>query len=133
MDWPCERQRKLGKSNIVLRGDITKANTTVSRYARATLAQKLGVETRDAWHKTDWEAVKKNPKILEMPRPDWLFGHDPQEYAYEEFATAALAVLTGADDYVPRNVPPKGQSHRTGDFSGKKMKAWKATHPAAKL
>ncbi|KAK1764515.1 FAD/NAD(P)-binding domain-containing protein [Phialemonium atrogriseum] len=102
------------------------------RYARATLAQKIGIETRDAWHKTDWEAAKKNPRLLEMPRPDWLFGHDPQEYAYEEFATAALAVLTGGE-YVPRNVPPPGQSHRTDDFSGKKMKAWKVAHPTAKL
>lgn len=104
----------------------------VSRYARATLAQKIGVETRDAWHKTDWEAVKKNPKLLEMPRPDWLFGHDPQEYAYEEFLTAAYSFMTGCD-YIPRNIPPPGQTHRTGDFSGKKMKAWTKAHPVAKL
>lgn len=103
------------------------------RYARATLAQQIGVETRDAWHKTDWEAVKKNPKILEMPRPEWLFGHDPQEYAYEEFDTAATAVVTGSKDYVPRNVPPPGQDHRTGDFSGKKMKAFRDQRPQAKL
>ncbi len=58
-----------------------------------------------------------------MPRPDWLFGHDPQEYAYEEFETAANAVLTRGP-YTPRNVPPPGETHRTGDFTGKKIKAW---------
>ncbi|OQV05068.1 hypothetical protein CLAIMM_09863 [Cladophialophora immunda] len=102
------------------------------RYARATLAQRIGIETRDAWHKTDWEAVKKNPKLLEMPRPDWLFGHDPQDYAYEEFETAAHAVETGCE-YVPRNIPPPGQTHRTGDFSGKKLKAWTKPMLRAKL
>ena len=112
----------------------TLAELTRDRYARATLAQKIGIETRDAWHKTDWEAVKKDKKLLEMPRPDWLFGHDPQEYAYEEFETAMHAVRTGCD-YVPRNIPRPGQSHRTGDFTGKKMKAWvKAqARPMAKL
>ncbi|KAK5280990.1 hypothetical protein LTR40_005571 [Exophiala xenobiotica] len=102
------------------------------RYARATLAQRIGIETRDAWHKTDWDAVKKNPKLLEMPRPDWLFGHDPQEYAYEEFETAAHAVETGCE-YIPRNIPRPGQTHRTGDFSGKKLKAWKKSMLRARL
>lgn len=102
------------------------------RYDRATLAQRIGIETRDAWHKTDWEAVKKNPKLLEMPRPDWLFGHDPQEYAYEEFETAAEAVETGVK-YVSRSIPPPGQSHRTGDFSGKNMKIFNKAQLRAKL
>jgi hypothetical protein len=86
------------------------------------LTQKLGVETRDAWHKTDWEEFKKNKKYLEMPRPDWIFGHDPQEYAYEEFHKAANAVKTGCE-YVPGNIPPPGVNHRTDDFDGKKVKA----------
>lgn len=51
-----------------------------------------------------------------MPHPDWLFGHDPQEYAYEEFLTIG--------PYTPRNVPPPGETHRTENFTGKKLKAW---------
>jgi hypothetical protein len=85
------------------------------------LTQKLGVETRDAWHLTDWEEFKRNKKYLEMPRPDWIFGHDSQEYAYEEFETAAHAVRTGCD-YAPRNIPPPGVNHRTDDFDGTKVK-----------
>jgi hypothetical protein len=57
-----------------------------------------------------------------MPRPDWIFGHDPQEYAYEEFHKAANAVKTGCE-YVPGNIPPPGVNHRTDDFDGKKVKA----------
>lgn len=91
------------------------------RYDRVGLTQKAGVETRDIWHKTDWEEFKRNSSYIELPQPDWIFGHDPQEYAYEEFATAAHAVETGGP-YRPRNIPPPGQSHRNNDFDlSKKM------------
>jgi hypothetical protein len=82
----------------------------------------LGVETRDAWHKTDWEEFKRNKKYLEMPRPDWIFGHDPQEYAYEEFHIAAECIKSGKE-YEPKNIPPPGVDHRTDDFDGTKVKA----------
>jgi hypothetical protein len=63
-----------------------------------------------------------------MPRPDWIFGHDPQEYAYEEFDEAANAVETGCN-YTPKNIPPPGVSHRTDDFDGTKVKASLAGKP----
>jgi arginine deiminase len=43
----------------------------------------MGIETRDVWVKTDWDEVKKNPQVLAQPRPNRLFTHDPQAYAYE--------------------------------------------------
>ncbi|KAI1608312.1 hypothetical protein EDD36DRAFT_469720 [Exophiala viscosa] len=85
------------------------------RYARASLAQQIGKETREIWHKTDFEAIKKNPQSLSMPLPAWLFGHDPQGYAYEEFEAAASSIENGTD-YIPKNVPPPGQDHRVYDF-----------------
>jgi hypothetical protein len=79
----------------------------------------MGVETRDLWHKTDWSQFKKNKEYIELPQPDWVFSHDPLKYAYEEFDTAAKAVLTGSP-YQPRNVPPPGVNHRTNDFDAAK-------------
>lgn len=79
----------------------------------------MGIETRDLWVKTDWEAVKKNPELLAQPRPNWLFNHDPQAYAYEEFETAANSVLTGCP-YKPRNIPEEGSNHRATDFEEEK-------------
>jgi hypothetical protein len=76
------------------------------------------VETRDAWHLTDWEEFKRNPKSLELPRPEWIFGHKPQAYAYEEFEKAAHSVETGCE-YTPRNIPPAGVNHRTDDFDAR--------------
>lgn len=93
------------------------------RYARATLAQKIGIETREAWHKTDWELAAKDPKSVSMPLPNWLFGHDPQKYAYAEFDKAAEAVQTGGV-YTPTNLPPVGIAHRVNDFKAEDASPW---------
>jgi 2-polyprenyl-6-methoxyphenol hydroxylase-like FAD-dependent oxidoreductase len=90
------------------------------RYLRCKIGQEMGIETRDVWLKTDWEEVKKNPEVLAQPRPNWLFTHDPQAYAYEEFETAANAVLTGCS-YQPRNVPDEGSNHRATDFDEERL------------
>jgi len=79
----------------------------------------MGIETRDIWHRTDWTQFKENKSYLELPQPDWVFGHDPQKYAYEEFATAARAVETGAP-YQPRNVPMGDNKARVNDFDAAK-------------
>jgi hypothetical protein len=79
----------------------------------------MGIETREVWHKTDWSKFKKNKEYVQLPQPEWIFGHDPQKYAYEEFETAAHAVRTGGP-YEPRNVPPPGSDTRTHDFDPSK-------------
>jgi hypothetical protein len=80
----------------------------------------MGIETREQWLKTDWEEVKKNPQVLAQPRPTWLFAHDPQKYAYEEFEVAAHAVMTGCA-YQPRNVPREDIDYRSTDFDEEKI------------
>ena len=77
----------------------------------------MGVETRNIWHKTDWKVFNNNNKCLELPQPNWIFKHDCQAYAYEEFEKGARSVLTG-EAYVPHNVPEIGVNHRTNDFDG---------------
>ncbi|KAK6811870.1 hypothetical protein RU639_012313 [Aspergillus parasiticus] len=89
------------------------------RYERCKIGQLMGLETRDIWVKTDWEAVRKDPQLLAQPRPNWLLNHDPQAYAYEEFETAANSVLTGCA-YTPRNIPYEGSNHRATDFEDEK-------------
>jgi len=79
----------------------------------------MGIETRDIWHRTDWEQFKKDPNYIQLPQPDWVFGHDPQLYAYEEFPIAAKAVETGSP-YQPRNVPMGDATARTNDFDAAK-------------
>ena len=58
-----------------------------------------------------------------MPLPAWLFGHDPQSYAYEEYEAAASSIEHGTV-YVPTNVPPPGVSHRVSDLDPDKASPW---------
>ncbi|PSK37287.1 hypothetical protein B9Z65_2029 [Elsinoe australis] len=55
------------------------------RYERVKAVQKTGETTRDMWHKADWDAVKKNPDSVKMPREDWIHGHDAEKHAESVF------------------------------------------------
>ena len=61
-----------------------------------------------------------------MPLPNWLFGHDPQKYAYDEFDAVEKAIRTNSI-YVPTNVPPAGEQHRVIDFKAEDASPWLKT------
>ncbi|RYN82724.1 hypothetical protein AA0120_g9380 [Alternaria tenuissima] len=71
--------RKAGKENV--KGAL-RAYQDI-RYDRVKAVQKTGETTRDMWHKTDWEKVKKDPTLIQFPREDWVFQHDAEKYAEE--------------------------------------------------
>ncbi|PSN59451.1 FAD/NAD(P)-binding domain-containing protein [Corynespora cassiicola Philippines] len=83
--------RKAGKENIRA---ALKAYQDV-RYERVGKVQKTGETTRDMWHKTDWEKVKKEPESIQLPREDWIFGFDAEKHA-EEVGDEMLAKHTVA-------------------------------------
>jgi hypothetical protein len=56
-----------------------------TRYERVTLCQRIGFETRHRLHKTDWEAVAKDPNWMNIPQPLWQYDHDPEAYAIERW------------------------------------------------
>lgn len=61
------------------------------RYERVRAAQKTGEQTRDMWHKADWNEVKKDPESIRLKRQSWLLNFDAEEYAEKNYAaTAAL-------------------------------------------
>ncbi|KIV87928.1 hypothetical protein PV11_03443 [Exophiala sideris] len=104
------------------------------RYSRASSAQDFGNKRREFWHKTDFEAPKKNSQSLSMPLPAWLFGHDAQGYAYEGIAAAASSIENGTE-YILDNEPPPGQEHRVYDFKAEDASPWVRgeTAPRARL
>ncbi|KAK1835636.1 hypothetical protein QBC39DRAFT_250104 [Podospora conica] len=55
------------------------------RYDRVREVQKTGEETRDRWHKTDWEKVAKDPESVSFRREDWIHQHDAEKYANDNF------------------------------------------------
>jgi hypothetical protein len=70
----------------------------------------MGWELRHSWHKTDWDAVKKNPEIIKFQQPDWLLGCDSEEYALQNF-DAVVSHLTKGTPFQNTNVP-EGYVHK---------------------
>lgn len=60
------------------------------RYERVKAVQKTGEAVRDMWHKADWDKVAEDPTLIEMPREEWIFGHDAYAYA-EKMSAESLA------------------------------------------
>jgi 2-polyprenyl-6-methoxyphenol hydroxylase-like FAD-dependent oxidoreductase len=71
--------RKAGKGNV--RGAL-RAYQDI-RYDRVKKVQKTGETTRDMWHNTDWEKVKKDPKSIQFPREGWIFEFDAEKHTEE--------------------------------------------------
>jgi len=55
------------------------------RYDRVKAVQKTGETTRDMWHKADWDKVKEDPTLIQMPRQDWIMMHDAEPHAEAVF------------------------------------------------
>jgi hypothetical protein len=75
------------------------------RYERVRAAQRTGEQTRDTWHKADWDAVKKNPESMKLKREAWLLDFDAEKYAEDNYAaTAALLndMAAGREYNVPK-------------------------------
>ncbi|KAL3434920.1 hypothetical protein BDV09DRAFT_204410 [Aspergillus tetrazonus] len=65
------------------------------RFERVSCAQKMGFKNRELYHKTDWDAVAKNPEIMGKMVGDWLLKHDPEKYAYENYEKCKNFLLHG--------------------------------------
>jgi hypothetical protein len=57
--------------------------------------QKLGEATRDRWHKADWDAVKKDPRLVQLPNPDYVLKFDCHKFAEDNFEKVAEEVRQG--------------------------------------
>jgi len=58
-------------------------------------AQKTGEYTRDRWHKADWDAVKNDPTLVQLPHPPFLLRFDCRKYADELFEETAQEIKQG--------------------------------------
>ncbi|CAG9992203.1 unnamed protein product [Clonostachys byssicola] len=75
------------------------------RFERVDCAQKTGFRRREAFHKTDWEAVAKNPDILGKAVGDWVLNHDPEKYVYENYGNCVNFLVAGAPFKNTNGVP----------------------------
>jgi hypothetical protein len=66
-----------------------------SRWDHVRRAQKTGETTRDRWHKADWDAVKEDPSLVQLPHPPFLLRFDCRQFADEQFDIAAEEIKQG--------------------------------------
>ncbi len=59
----------------------------------------------NAYNKTDWEAVKQNPDLLKAKYGYWIWSHDAEKYAYDNYDKAAQHILEGTP-FTNTNIPP---------------------------
>lgn len=80
------------------------------RYIRCSCAQKMGFANAERLQHTNWEKVKVNPKLAQPQLPSWIWKHDPEQYAYENYEKMAETIRQGIPfdqvDSVPPNYPP---------------------------
>ncbi|KAK3990923.1 hypothetical protein QBC44DRAFT_393854 [Cladorrhinum sp. PSN332] len=55
------------------------------RYERVHAIQKTGVQTREQWHKADWDAIWKDPESLHLKREGWILDFDAEKDTYERY------------------------------------------------
>ncbi|KAJ6134744.1 hypothetical protein N7523_001066 [Penicillium sp. IBT 18751x] len=84
--------RLAGKKNVSL---ATKVHNHL-RFERVSCAQKMGFKNREVYHNTDWDFVAKHPEVMGKMVGNWLVHHDPEQYAYENYAKCAEHLLVGA-------------------------------------
>jgi hypothetical protein len=68
---------------------------TGQRFIRNSCAQKLGFSNAELLQDTDWDKVALNPRRAAPKLPKWVWCHDPEAYAYENFWKAAESEKKG--------------------------------------
>ncbi|EPE37104.1 FAD/NAD(P)-binding protein [Glarea lozoyensis ATCC 20868] len=80
------------------------------RFVRTACAQKIGFSNAELLQETKWDQVKLDPKKSVPKMPKWIWSHDPEIYAQENYAKSLESMKKGiphdADDSIPPNYPP---------------------------
>lgn len=84
--------------------------TDVPRFVRTACAQKMGFANAELLQKTDWDKVKIDPRKSSPKLPKWIWHHDPEAYAHQNYDASAKAMGAGVrledDESMPPNFPP---------------------------
>ncbi|KAI1201232.1 hypothetical protein F5X97DRAFT_320603 [Nemania serpens] len=80
------------------------------RFIRCACAQKLGFSNAEILQATDWNKVKLDYKRAQPKAPRWIWQHDPEDYAYENYHKMAETIKEGIPfdqvNTAPPNYPP---------------------------
>ncbi|KAI1267815.1 FAD/NAD(P)-binding domain-containing protein [Xylariaceae sp. FL1019] len=76
------------------------------RFVRCSCAQKMGFYNLEILQRTDWKKVETNPRLAQPKIPSWIWKHDPESYAYENYEAMADTIRKGIPFDEVTNVPP---------------------------
>ncbi|KAL1879945.1 hypothetical protein VTK73DRAFT_6525 [Phialemonium thermophilum] len=80
------------------------------RFVRTSCAQKLGFANAELLQDTDWGRAKLDPRRAQPRMPRWVWEHDPEPYAYDNYDKVVEnirdGVPLGAESGYPPNYPP---------------------------
>lgn len=84
------------------------------RFNRSHVTHMASISVRDGYHNVDWDGdeIKKNPQILNLPRPGWVIEYDIQVESEKHFDALAKDVREGRTGTIEELALPAG-----GDYS----------------
>jgi 2-polyprenyl-6-methoxyphenol hydroxylase-like FAD-dependent oxidoreductase len=67
------------------------------RFNRSHVTHMASISTRDGYHNIEWDGdeIRKNPEVVNLPRPFWVIDHDAAANAEEHFEHLAEDVRSG--------------------------------------
>ena len=65
----------------------------------------MGFVNQETYQHTNWDAVAKNPDAIKANYGSWIWAHDAEKYAYENYGKV-LNLLLGGVPYENSNFPP---------------------------
>lgn len=74
------------------------------RFERTACAQKTGFKNRERWHKKEWDLNGDQSEVGQIVGK-WLFKHDAEQYAYENYEKAADSLEKGTPFENTNSVP----------------------------
>ena len=111
ISWAVHVHNKL-RYVCLRRGNTTGLGTLTSshRFERVCCCQLLGFVNQKIRHRTDWKAAATKPSRIQASYGKWLWQHDAEDYAYENYGKALRHLLTH-EPFQNTNIPP-GYTYR---------------------
>lgn len=79
------------------------------RFTRNACAQKVGFANAELLQATDWDRARLDHRRTQPRTPRWVWQHDPEAYAYENYAANVAAMHAGVrfdESACAPNFPP---------------------------
>ncbi|KAB5580378.1 MAK1-like monooxygenase [Coniochaeta sp. 2T2.1] len=84
------------------------------RFNRSHVTHMASITTRDGYHNVDWDGddIKKNPQVLNIPRPEWVIEYDTASEAEKHFDLLAADVRSYRQGTIQELALPAGGDYK---------------------